>query len=51
MPQDVFPVELDIPNRDSKLLKRYGDGLRAAKEGKLAELAITFHWLIVRVIH
>lgn len=32
--QDVFPIELDIPNRDSKLLKDYNDGRRAAKEGQ-----------------
>ncbi|KAI0342433.1 ARM repeat-containing protein [Trametopsis cervina] len=30
--QDVFPVELEIPNRDSHLLKGYGDGRRAAKQ-------------------
>ncbi|GJE86329.1 Pkinase-domain-containing protein [Phanerochaete sordida] len=30
--QDIFPVELEIPNRDSKLLKGYGDGRKAAKE-------------------
>ncbi|KAI0701928.1 hypothetical protein BC835DRAFT_1321753 [Cytidiella melzeri] len=30
--QDIFPVELEIPNRDSKLLKAHGDGRRAAKE-------------------
>lgn len=37
--QDVFPVELDIPNRDSKLLKGYGDGRRAATEGAFCETA------------
>ncbi|EKM56683.1 uncharacterized protein PHACADRAFT_183284 [Phanerochaete carnosa HHB-10118-sp] len=30
--QDIFPVELEVPNRDSKLLKGYGDGRKAAKE-------------------
>lgn len=29
-------MELDIPNRDSKLLKGYGDGRKAAKEGMSA---------------
>ena len=28
-------MELDIPNRDSKLLKGYGDGRKAAKEGMI----------------
>jgi hypothetical protein len=31
-------VELDIPNRESRLLKGYGDGRKAAKEGKLTIL-------------
>ncbi|KIP05625.1 hypothetical protein PHLGIDRAFT_128766 [Phlebiopsis gigantea 11061_1 CR5-6] len=30
--QDIFPVELEIPNRDNTLLKGYGDGRKAAKE-------------------
>ncbi|KAJ3554276.1 hypothetical protein NM688_g3197 [Phlebia brevispora] len=30
--QDIFPVELDIPNRDSRLLKGYGVARRSALE-------------------
>ncbi|KAI0080417.1 hypothetical protein K474DRAFT_1589825 [Panus rudis PR-1116 ss-1] len=30
--QDIFPVELDIPNRESSLLKGVGSGRRAALE-------------------
>ena len=34
--KDIFPVELNIPNRESKLLQGYGAGRKSALEGMLA---------------